>query len=223
MSIHKAHAGYTLVEIMITLTVLSIVSLVVMNFEVDSIGNYTAASAKADLLSESQRALDIANTDIRLSAAADDNNRWQDANAPSSPGDNFSWASNASTLVLATAVENNAGDIVFADASKYISEKNNIVYFVKNGNLYRRTIASPALGNSEVTTCPAASATPTCPKDKLLLSNVTSFTVQYINGNGALVSPDDAKAVELSVTVKSRKYGRNLSVSYTTRTVFRNE
>lgn len=214
--------GFTLTELVITLTVTSIVILILMNVAVTSIVNYTVAAARADLLSETQLALDIVNNDIRLSASADEQNRWGDAFAPAAPTDQFSWQSTHNTLVLATVVEDDSGSILFADPAHYISHKNNVIYFLQDGTLYKRVLAADVPGNRAVTSCPSASAGPTCPADRAVLNNMNALTIRYYDGENNQVAPDNARSVELEITVTARKYGRDISVSHTTRTVFRN-
>jgi hypothetical protein len=126
-------------------------------------------------------------------------------------------------LVLATAAEDSNGSVIFADSKNYITEKNNIVYFVKDDTLYKRTIASTVANNSAVTSCPINTASTSCPADKELLHNVTDFTVTYKDGQNNSVTPTDARSIELRVTVSKHLYSQDISVDYTTRMVFRND
>lgn len=213
------NAGYTLVEVTISLAVTSILIFSILSFAVNILVTYADTTARSGLLSQAHTAMDIATNDVRLSASADDNNRWIDSNAP---GGDYGWQSDSDTLVLATAVEDDNGDIIFADPLEYISEKNNIVYFVQGGSLYKRVIESPVAGNSAVSTCPQAEASESCPADKQLLDNVDSFSVVYLDGNGSEVAPTDARSVELTINLYSEEFSRPISVNYTTGMVFRN-
>lgn len=213
-------AGFSLVEMVISISVVSILLVVIANFSISSLAQNSIATAQANLQGESQIAMDRIINDIRLSANADDDNRWPDSNSPSGQ---YGWLSNASTLVLATAAQDSNDNIIFADPAKYISEKNNVVYFVQSGTLYKRIIASTVANNSSKTTCPAASATTACPKDAKLLSNVTQFAVKYYNGDSQQVSPTDARSIEITVSTSIKKFKRTISSDYTTRAVFRND
>jgi prepilin-type N-terminal cleavage/methylation domain-containing protein len=124
----KNSRGFTLVETIIALAVTSMLMFIIINFMTNSIVQYAVVNARADLLNEAQAALDIMADDTRLSGNADANNRIPDVYAPLAPTDELSWASDNDTLVLATAVEDINGNIVFADPALYISEKNNYVY-----------------------------------------------------------------------------------------------
>jgi type II secretory pathway component PulJ len=212
--------GYTLIEVTIALVVTGVLIFSILNFTTNTLVQFSESEARSNFLSGAQTALDIANNDIRLSASADENNRWEDSNAP---GGVYGWQSDSDTLVLATAVEDNNGDIIFADPSEYISEKNNVVYFISNGALYKRVIAAPIANNSAITTCPAAEATSSCPADKKLLEDVSNFSVKYIDGVGDEVAPTSARSVELTVDLYTEEFSRPISVNYTTGMVFRND
>jgi type II secretory pathway pseudopilin PulG len=217
-------AGFTLVEVTVALTMAGLLIAIVLGFMVNSLTQYSIAGARAELLNEAQIALDIAANDIRLSANADANNRWDDANAPGAPSNELSWESDDDTLVLATAAENSSGDILFSDAANYISHKNNSIYFITDGKLYKRVLAAPNVtGNVAVTTCPAAVADNSCPADKLLLQNVELFSVKYFNEQNQEVAPDEARSIELHVKLKVIRYPESVLAEYKTRMVFRND
>lgn len=216
-------AGFTLVEALVSIVVTTMVVLVLTNYMLSNIQQSAIATNRDTLIKETEQSLDLAGNDIRLSANADQNNRWADAHSPGGSGNQYGWQSNSSTLVLATAAENQSGNIIFSDPANYITEKNNIVYFVQNGTLYKRVIAAPASGNAAVTTCPAASVTSSCPADKALLHNVSAFTVTYLDGQNQSVSPVDARSIELHVTVAKNVFGQPVNADYTTRMVFRND
>lgn len=220
---HLKQNGFSVVELLVVITVTTILVIVISTFLITNLQQSTIATLKGTMLNEAQQSLDLAANDIRLSANADTNNRWPDTNGPGGSANPLSWQSNNNTLVLATAAEDRDGTVIFTDTKNYITEKNNSIYFVKDGTLYKRTLASVVANNSAKTTCPAAKATPSCPADKALLHNVTNFGVTYKNGDDIAVSPSDARSVELAVTVSKPMYQRDISVNYKTRMVFRND
>ncbi|HEX7368290.1 MAG TPA: hypothetical protein VF261_01385, partial [Candidatus Saccharimonadales bacterium] len=150
------------------------------------------------------------------------NNRWQDPNAPD-PTNELSWQSNSSTLILATEAQDKNGNIIFSDPLDYITEKNNNIYFVQNGTLYKRVLAAPDPNNSAVTTCPAATSSSSCPPDAVLVHNVASFSVQYYDAANASVPPSDARSIGITLQLATTEYGHTIHASYTTRMVFRND
>lgn len=213
--------GFTAVETLIAVTVTSMVIIVIANFMMHSIRTSTLETAQADMLHEIQLTLDALATDVRLSGNADLNNRNPDANAPG--GNQFSWASNSSTLVLAKAATDNNGDIIFSDPANYVTTKDNVVYFVSEGTLYKRVIAAGVTGNRAKTSCPANEATTACPADKVMLNNVSVFEINYIDGDDQEVAPTSARSVEVTLTASRTHFKETQNVSHTTRMVFRND
>ena len=214
--------GLTIVELMIALVLTAGVGLLIASFSVDQIRQSTLQSTKNTLLGNAQAGLDRMANDIRLANSADTNNRWQDSNAPSAPTNLLSWQSDSDTLVLAIAAQKSNGDVIFDDPHDYVSAKNNVVYYLSGGSLWRRTLAADNTGNAAVTTCPPAAATSSCPADGQVLSNIDSFSVQYFDSTNQATTPDNARSVQLFVRLKVNKFGQDIKTEYTTRMVFRN-
>ncbi len=219
----RRQAGFTMIEVLITVSVTTAVLLVIGTFMMRSLQSSTLETANATILHEVQLTLDAIATDVRLSANADQNNRNPDANSPAGSSNQFGWTSDTTTLVLATAATTSNGTIIFSDPANYVTTKNNIVYFVSNKTLYKRIIAASAPGNSAKTTCPASKVTGACPADKELLHNVSAFSVRYVDGSNNTVTPTNARSVEISLTAARTQYKQTQSASYTTRMVFRND
>lgn len=213
--------GFTLPELIVTMTLMMILSLTLANFVVNWFGTASLAQARADLLTNAENALDTITNDIRLSGSADDTNRWPDANGPG--GQQFGWHSGTQVLVLAKAAVDTSNNIIFSDPAQYITQKDNVVYYLSNGTLYKRTIAADDANSAAVTTCPPASATQSCPADKTIATGVKGFTITYYDENLQSVTPDNARAVQLAITLSATKGGRTVDANYNTRMVFRNE
>jgi prepilin-type N-terminal cleavage/methylation domain-containing protein len=212
--------GFTLVEMLITITLVSVLSLIMADFIANWIKVSDIAQARANLLTNAQNTLDTVTNDIKLSGSADQPNRWPDANAP---GNQFGWQSNSGTLVLARIATTSQKDVIFSDPAQYITEKDNVVYYVSNKKMYRRIIAADDPNTAAVTTCPPASATASCPADSKIGEDITAFSVSYYDANDQIVTPDEARAIQLAITVSQSKGGQEITASYTTRMVFRNE
>jgi prepilin-type N-terminal cleavage/methylation domain-containing protein len=219
----RLERGFTMVEVLVALTVTTAILLVISNFMMSSLQTSTKETATANIQHEIQLTLDSVADDVRLSANADLHNRNPDTYSPGGTSNEYGWSSNATTLVLATAATNASNTILFEDPANYVTTKDNIIYFVSNGTLYKRTLAANVSGNRVRTTCPAANVTATCQADKALLKNVTAFNVTYLDGNNQSVSATDARAIELKVTASRVLYKQTQSASYTTRMVFRND
>lgn len=218
-----AQKGFTLVELLVATAVTGILIVVIMSFMSDSLVQIDMGNKRADMLQDAHFALDAAVGDIRLSSHALENNRWPDEYAPGAPNDEYSWQSSASAIILSSAAVDSNRDVLFEDALHYTSYKNNRIYYVTDGVLYRRTLAAPIAGNAASNTCPASNATSSCHADSVLARNVQSFAVRYYNADNIEVAPVDARSVELTLTLHTEPYGRPLDATYTTRTVFRNE
>lgn len=213
--------GFTTVELLVTVTVTTLIVLVISGFMLRSTQTATLEMANANILREVQLTLDAIANDVRSSANADLNNRNPDPNGPG--GNQFGWTSNSSTVVLATAATDNAKNIIFSDPANYVTVKNNYIYYLSSNTLYKRIVAANVTGNRAKTTCPAALATATCPSDKELLNDVSQFSIRYLDGNNVEVTPTNARSVEITVTSAKMQYRQTQSATYTTRMVFRND
>lgn len=219
--IRSSERGFTLTEMLITMILISILSLSIANFIADWLQTANLAQVRSTLLSNAQDALDNVSDDIRLSGAADRTNRWPDPNGPGS--NQFGWSSNGSTLVLGRIATTSSNDVIYSDAAKYVSQKDNVIYYVSNKKLYQRIIAADDPNTSAVTTCPPESATSSCPADRKIAQDVTNFSISYYNADDQVVAPDESRSVKLSITLTETQGGQHVSATYTTRMVFRNE
>lgn len=213
--------GFTLPELIVAMTLMMILSLTLANFVVNWYSTASLAQARADLLTNAENALDTIANDIRLSGSTDETNRWPDANGPS--GQQFGWHSGTQVLVLAKTAVDTSNNIIFSDPAQYITQKDNAVYYLSNGTLYKRVIAADDANSAAVTTCPPASASQSCPADKTIATGVKGFTITYYDENLQSVTPDNARAVQLAITLSATKGGRTVDANYNTRMVFRNE
>lgn len=216
--------GLTIIELSIALMVTAVLATIMIGFSVDKLEQSSIQSTQYNLLTNAETGLDTVANDIRIANSADDNNRYADPYAPGAPSNELSWTSNSTTLILAVAATDKSRNVLWEDAHDYISYKNNVIYYLSNGTLYRRVSIDPAAtGDSLADTCPPAHATASCPADGDILDNVSSFSVQYYNADNQQVDPASARSVQLSVTLLVHKYAQNISESYTTRMVFRND
>jgi prepilin-type N-terminal cleavage/methylation domain-containing protein len=217
----KSEAGFTIVELTIVLVIMSILSLTLANFIVNWLQVSSLAQARANLLTTAELALDTLSNDTKLSGAVDQNNRWSDSNGPS--GNPFGWTSGSQVIVLAKAAVDGSNNIIFTDAAKYITQKDNVIYYLSGTTLYKRTLASPSVGDAAITTCPPASASPGCPADHVVASGVSSLSFTYYDASENVVTPTNARSVQVAITISQTLNKKVLNASYTTRMVFRNE
>jgi prepilin-type N-terminal cleavage/methylation domain-containing protein len=105
--------GFTMVEVLVALSVTTAVLLIISNFMMSSLQTSTQETAAANIQHDIQLTLDSVADDVRLSANADLNNRVADTNSPGGSGNNYGWTSNANTIVLATAATNTDNNVLF--------------------------------------------------------------------------------------------------------------
>lgn len=223
ISLRHDERGLTLIELSIALTITAVLATIVIGFSVDKLQQSTIQQTQYQLLTNAETGLGTIANDIRIANAADDNNRYQDPYSPGAPTNELSWASNSNTVVLAIAATDSNRNILWQDAHDYISYKNNVIYYLNGTTIYRRVLADSVSGNASKTTCPPANATASCPADGDILDNVSSFSVQYYNSQNQQVDPASARSIQLSVNLLVHEYGQNITSTYTTRMVFRND
>jgi prepilin-type N-terminal cleavage/methylation domain-containing protein len=213
-------AGFTFVEMLVVMVVMSILSLSLANFIASWLQASSLAQTRTNLLTNAETSLDTITNDIRLSGSADQNNRWADNNAP---GGQFGWTSGSQTLVLAKVATSSSNNVIYSDPSLYITQKDNKIYYLSGTKLYRRTLDSDSANDSAVTTCPPANTTSSCPADTTIATGVTSLTFTYYDANDDVVTPVNARSVQVAITESAKLDSQTISASYTTRMVFRND
>lgn len=220
-SLKNEQTGFTLVELTLVMIITSILALTMANFIETWLQQSSLAESRAALLLNAENALDNITTDIKLSGSVDTNNRWPDPYGPG--GNQYGWTSGNQVLVLAKAAVDSNNNIIFIDPAKYISQKDNEIYYLSGTTLYRRTLASSSSGDAAITTCPPADATSSCPADLTIATGVTNLAFTYYDQNGNAATPADARSVGIAITLTSTLGGQTVSASYSTRMVFRNE
>lgn len=213
--------GFTLVELIVVMLVMSVLALMLANFIATWLQSETNTQKRADLLANAQNALDTITEDIRMSGSVDTNNRWPDANGPS--GNQFGWTSGSQTVILAKTAVTSGNAVIFSDPASYITQKDNAIYYLSGTTLYRRILKSTDATDAAKTTCPPAVATSSCPADKTIATGVSSFLATYYDADNGVVTPANARSVQLAITLSTKQNTQTISASYTTRMVFRND
>ncbi len=219
----RSQSGFTLVELMTSITIIGILSGIVVAFGVNGLANYNFSYNRGVLLDQAYLGLRGVGEVIQQSASADDHNRIEDTNGPGAPANLFGWTSDDDTLILASAAEDNSGNILFQDEAQYITYKNNVIYYLSGNSLKRRVLAADIANNKTVTTCPVEAATSSCPADVTVLENVDNFEVKYYDSQNQEVDPDEARSIGLEVSLSKNVQGRSITADYQTRMVFRND
>lgn len=214
--------GFTVVELLVVMVIVSILSLGISEFIAYWIQDSTRNIDQSNLLTTAENALTYITNDIMLSGNVDAINRWPDPNGPG--GNQYGWTSGSQTLILAKLAVDSSGNAIYTDPTKYITQKDDEIYFLSGTTLYRRTLKSDSSNDAAVTTCPSSDSTSTCPPDEVIATGVTSLLFTYWDINGDETSNvSNAKAVQVAITISKKLDTQTISASYTTRMVFRNE
>lgn len=213
-------SGFTLVELNLSLLVLGIISVSLLTIFTNYLVLITRNNVLMDMTVASQNLLRTAVEELRYGAGVRQANTISDANAPAG-----GWTTSNSNFVIIIAVpalDQNRDYIIDADTgSPYINE---LVYFKSGTNLYKRVLANPnASGNSLKTSCPEASATPSCPADRKLTENVNNmvFTL-YDQDNTLTTDALLARSIRITLNLQRDSFGTPLAVDNSIRVTLRN-
>lgn len=220
----RKQAGVTLVELLVATVIISIMGAIMFNFLTNRVVESARSQARGDLQDDVRLSLDVINRDIRLGAYVNENNVIADDNAPGAPGDLLSWESDVDTFILASPVQDTNDDVLFEDPPAYITYKDEYIYFVENGTLYKRILANSISGNKRQTTCPDSASGPSCAADIVLARNVADFDIAYYDAQDAEVAVlNEARAVEVALTLERSIFGKTETVTRNVRSVMRNQ
>lgn len=226
---YNSSSAFTLVEVIVAITVMSILSVIVF----ETLGNYfyanTTSLSTTIIDTDTRGALrevvdDLALSNNFLDSATVQYSEYGPTGQPGGTGPDLTWQSaTGNTILLATVPATNAGNTMVAltsnmgDCSPHNAGimKNLLIYFIKNDSLYRRTVVNwtgdtpcagyaPNTQTSQKTTCfPRTTSSRCFGVDALLLSNATSLTTTYYTAAGTIVSgpsiSTSAKTVELKI------------------------
>ncbi len=230
-------AGFTLVEVLFIAPFILLVIAVFVGIIISLTGEVLVARSANQVTFDTQNALEMIEQDVLLSGSFLATNNItpqtpQGLNNTAAAFVNTSAAEPKSTLILnaiATSNTSNAYTVTpvwikdapnpcGAQASKNTVMTYNIVYFLRDGTLWRRTImpsrySTAGIGCSQPDqkpSCSTVAATPANPcmvRDTLVLANVATFSVEYFTSAGQ-TSPV-ANAANASVTAPNRQTALN--------------
>jgi prepilin-type N-terminal cleavage/methylation domain-containing protein len=221
--------GYTLVEMLVAISMSTILTLAIGGFATNSVLSSNQDYNKTLVLANAKEAVGIVGRQVRLARSVLANNTLADAHAPGAPSNLFSWsgaAGSGSTLVLAVPARDSHGDVIYIDGNHASVYTDNVIFYLDAGSkrLYKRTIKNTlAPGDVAITTCPPASATGGCPADADVVDDVANLTTSYLKGDGTTTTvPANTEAVNYTVTETRTINGKAYSGTYTTVATLRN-
>lgn len=229
MKLLRGQDGYTLVEMLVAISMSTVLTLAIGGFATNSVLSSNQDYNKTLVLANTKEAVGIVSRQVRLARSVLANNTVADTNAPGAPSNLFSWSGTAgsgSSLVLAVPARDGSGDVIYIDGNHTSVYTDNVIFYLdaSTKRLYKRTIKNTiAPGNVAITTCPPASANASCPADSDVVDDVANLTTSYLKGDGTTTTvPDNTEAVSYTVTESRTINGKVFTGTYTTIATLRN-
>ncbi len=214
-------SGFTLVELIISISLLGIISVSLFAIITNYLVLVTRNQTIIDMTTSSQNMLRAVVEELRYGAGVRQTNTITDAHAPSG---GWNTSNSAFIIVIAVPAEDTSHNYII-DPSTGSPYNNELVYFKQGTTLYRRTLANPsASGNSIKTTCPSASASSSCPADAQLLDNLNNmvFTL-YDQDNNTTTDPLQARSVKIDLSMYKDTFGDPVTLTNSIRVTLRNQ
>lgn len=212
--------GFTVVELLISITVIGIALTGLVGAMVFYFANMTRNNVFINMTIESQNLLRSTVEELRYGAGVRQSNTINDPNAPSE-----GWNTNNDEFVIVIAVPAKNSDNEFIiDPVTGQPYNNELVYFKDGGNLFKRTLANPsAENNSASTSCPTNIASTTCPADRLLAESVKDMVFSLFDqDNIPTTNPLLARSINITLKMERDTYGQPQSLDNSIRVTLRN-
>lgn len=223
-------SGFTLLELLVVLTMAVVLLLVITDFITNSLRKSTEEQTKVEILNNTKLAVETMARVIKSAKSVEAVNSQPDDNSPGGVGNPYGWsaaAGSGATLILAIPARDSGNNLIYSDGLHNNLYTNDYVYYLDGSThrLYRRIIANQsAPGNAAVTTCPPGLASPSCPADALTVEDVANLTTAYFDGsNNSVATPTGTEAVQITLTQSRTLLGQTYSSSYTTIASLRNK
>lgn len=209
--------GFTIIELLISIGLAGIISVLMLTVFIYGYGGLLIQQTRANMVLESQLFLRRMTDDIRVANQVLAANTISDSN-----GGPWVTSDPANILILTQPAIDGDKNFIYDTGTGY-PYQNEIIYFGSTNAMYRRTLANTlATGNTAQTTCPEGVAG--CSLDVKLTDNLKNMNfVFYDIDNIVTTTIANARAVELTVNLEKKIYGRVISAQNTTRMTLRNE
>lgn len=217
----KNSGGFTITELVLSITVAGFLAAVLFVTTFYYYANVSQSETSSTLALESQNILAQLTEDIRLSDAIASTNAIPDTYAP---GGAWVTSDPSNIIIIENPAVTSSRDIIY-DSSTGLPYRNEFVYFASGTNMYKRILKNTgAAGNIATTSCPAAHVTSSCPPDRLFSNNVSNLTFTFydVSDNSTAV-PSQARSVVLQVDMAKKVFGKNITLSNSTRVTLRNQ
>lgn len=207
-------------ELVMSVSLIGIISISLLSAITYYFTYVTRNNAFIDMTTDSQNFLRSTAEELRYGAGVRQINSIADPNAPAG-----GWnTSNANFVIVIAMPATDSADNYIIDTATGDPYSNEYVYYRQGSTLYRRKLAHPAAtGNTVKTTCPPASATPSCPADAALLLYIDSITFNLFDqDNGSTTNPLLARSVKVNLSMKRETFGQPLVLANSVQTTLRN-
>jgi prepilin-type N-terminal cleavage/methylation domain-containing protein len=216
----RRQAGFTLVEIMIVVSVLALIAVVFLGMATSYFVVINRNNHLQEMTVGSQNLIRSTVESIRYGDGIRQTNQITDPNAPAG-----GWNTSNSSFVIIIPVPALASDrsyIIDPDTgSPYMNE---LVYYRNGSTLMKRTLANPdATGNNLHTSCPSSIASASCPADVTLAQYVKSMTFTLYDQNAVqTATPSLARSVKVTLAMQRNAPGSPLNLTTSIRVTLRN-
>jgi prepilin-type N-terminal cleavage/methylation domain-containing protein len=217
----RENSGFTITELAISLTVASILALVLFTATFYYYVNTAQAETSTNLALDSQTILTQITDDIRLADSIASTNTISD---PNGPGGGWTTSDPSNIIIIESPAVDSGRNIIYNSTTGF-PYRNEFIYFISGTNMYKRVLANTAAtGNTAKTTCPAAQASPTCPKDLIFSSNVSNLNFTFYDSTDATTANAAvARSVLFRVDMAKKMFGKNIALNNSTRVTLRNQ
>jgi prepilin-type N-terminal cleavage/methylation domain-containing protein len=217
----KNSNGFTLPELVTSITIAGILATVLFTATFYYFANAAQSETATNLALESQTILTQMTEDIRLADSIATTNSITDSH---SPVGGWTTSDPSNIIIIEDPAVDSSRSIIY-DSSTGNPYRNEYIYFTNGANMYKRILANTnATGNIAKTTCPSSSSGPTCPPDRIFSTNVSNLVFTFYDASDNTTSDAaSARSVSLKVDMAKKIYGKNITLSNTTRVTLRNQ
>lgn len=212
--------GVTLVELMVVISIASIVLVAVTSISIYIYGDTLRGSIRARLGGESQNILRSVTEELRQSSSIRTTNANPDANAP---GGAWTTSNTNLILIISTPALDASNNFIMNNQTGF-PYQNEIVYFVNDGTLYKRYIANQnAVGNKTRSSCPASKSSSICAADVVMTKYFKAMDfVLYDQNNDVTTNIPAARSILLKIDLERKISGQPVTFNNSIRITIRN-
>jgi prepilin-type N-terminal cleavage/methylation domain-containing protein len=221
MNLRKNFKGFTITELVVSITIAGILALVLFTATFYYYINAAQSETSTNLALDSQSILTQLTEDIRLADSIANSNTISDTH---SPVGGWTTSDPSNIIIIESPATDSSRNIIYDSGTGY-PYRNEFVYFISGTNMYKRVLANAsAAGNTAKTSCPSASASSTCPPDRLFSPNVSNLTFTFYDASDATTAnAAQARSVVLTVNMAQKSFGKNITLNNSTRVTLRNQ